>query len=67
MLTNRNLETLSDFYEFTMANGYYKLGLKDKWVVFDMFYRRNPDDGGFVIAAGLEQFVQYLQNLKLEN
>ena len=64
MLTNRNLETLSDFYEFTMANGYYKLGLKDKWVVFDMFYRRNPDDGGFVIAAGLEQFVQYLQNLK---
>lgn len=63
MLKERNLQTLADFYEFTMANGYFELGLKDKWVTFDMFYRRNPDNGGFVIAAGLEQFVDYIMNL----
>lgn len=58
----RNLTMLMDFYELTMSNGYFVKGLKDKKVVFDMFYRKNPDNGGFVIAAGLEQFVEYLQN-----
>lgn len=59
----RNLSMLMDFYELTMANGYFELGLKDEWVVFDLFYRKNPDNGGFVIAAGLQQAIEYLQNL----
>lgn len=66
MTRKRNLSMLADYYEFTMANGYYQLGLKDEWVVFDMFYRRNPDGGGFVIAAGLEQFIDYLLNLHFD-
>lgn len=63
MIKERNLTMLMDFYELTMANGYYVKGLKDKRVVFDMFYRRNPDNGGFVIFAGLEQLVEYINNL----
>lgn len=59
----RNLTMLMDFYELTMSNGYFVKGMKDKKVVFDMFYRRNPEDGGFVIFAGLEQLVEYIQNL----
>ena len=60
---NRNLTMLMDFYELTMSNGYFVKGLKDQKVVFDMFYRKNPDNGGFVIFAGLEQFVKYVQDL----
>lgn len=56
-----------DFYELTMANGYYELGVKDDWVVFDLFYRKNPDNGGFVIAAGLQQVVEYLQDLHFDD
>lgn len=63
----RNLTMLMDFYELTMSNGYFVKGLKDKKVVFDMFYRRNPDNGGFVICAGLEQLVEYIQNLSFED
>lgn len=59
----RNLSMLMDFYELTMSNGYFVKGYKDKKVVFDMFYRRNPDEGGFVIFAGLEQLVNYIQTL----
>ncbi|MGN0369220.1 MAG: nicotinate phosphoribosyltransferase [Butyrivibrio sp.] len=59
----RNLTMLMDFYELTMSNGYFVKGMKDKTVVFDMFYRKNPDEGGFVIAAGLEQLVEYVQGL----
>ena len=59
----RNLTMLMDFYELTMSNGYFVKGLKDKKVVFDMFYRKNPEDGGFVIFAGLEQFVKYVQDI----
>lgn len=62
----RNLTMLMDFYELTMSNGYFVKGLKDKCVVFDMFYRRNPDEGGFVIFAGLEQLVNYIQNLSFD-
>ena len=63
----RNLTMLMDFYELTMSNGYFVKGLKDKKVVFDMFYRRNPDDGGFVICAGLEQLVEYIQKLSFDD
>ena len=59
----RHLSMLMDFYELTMSNGYFLKGKKDKRVVFDMFYRRNPDDGGFVIFAGLEQLVEYIEKL----
>ena len=62
--SKRNLTMLMDFYELTMANGYYVKGFKDKWAVFDMFYRSNPDNGGFVISAGLEQFIDYIEDLK---
>ncbi len=62
----RNLTMLMDFYELTMSNGYFVKGLKDQKVVFDMFYRKNPDNGGFVIFAGLEQFIKYVQGLSFE-
>lgn len=59
----RNLTMLMDFYELTMSNGYFTKGFKDKVVVFDMFYRRNPDNGGFVVSAGLEQLIEYIENM----
>ena len=59
----RNLSMLMDFYELTMSNGYFVGELKDKIVVFDMFFRKIPDKGGFAVFAGLEQLVYYLQNL----
>ena len=57
---------LMDFYELTMANGYFENGLKDKIVYFDMFFRKIPDQGGFAIMAGLEQLIEYLQNLHFD-
>ena len=58
---------LTDFYELTMANGYFELGKKDVIAYFDMFFRRVPDGGGFAIMAGLEQVVDYLQNLEFKD
>ena len=60
----RNLTMLTDFYELTMANGYLHKGMQDRQVVFDMFFRRIPDGGGYAIVAGLEQLMQYLDNLQ---
>lgn len=60
----RNLTMLTDYYEFTMSNGYFLNGIKDRVAVFDMFFRKIPDGGGFAIFAGLEQLIQYLQNLR---
>ncbi|MBR6887622.1 MAG: nicotinate phosphoribosyltransferase, partial [Selenomonadaceae bacterium] len=51
----RNLSMMMDFYEMTMANGYFVNGGENTRVAFDVFYRRNPDAGGFAIFAGLEQ------------
>lgn len=59
-----NLTMLTDFYELTMANGYFEHGLKDKIAVFDMFFRKVPDEGGFAVMAGLEPLISYLKNLK---
>lgn len=59
----RNLTMLSDFYEFTMANGYYENGMKDTVAVFDAFYRKNPDGGGYAIFAGLNDIISYIKNL----
>lgn len=59
----KNLTMLTDFYEFTMANGYYKQGVADTIAYFDMFFRRIPDDGGYAVMAGVEQLVDYMKNL----
>ena len=61
---DRNLTMLCDFYELTMAQGYFKSGMKNQIVYFDVFYRDNPDHGGYAIAAGLEQIVDYIKNLR---
>jgi len=58
---------LTDFYEITMANGYFQNGLKDKIAYFDMFFRKVPDDGGFAIMGGVEQLIEYLNNLKFSD
>lgn len=63
-MTKENLTLLTDFYELTMANGYFEHGLKDEIAYFDMFFRRVPDNGGFAIMAGLEQIIEYFDNLK---
>ena len=60
----RNLTMLTDYYEFTMSNGYFLNGMKDSVAVVDMFFRNIPDGGGFAIFAGLEQLVHYLKNLR---
>ena len=54
---------LTDFYEITMANGYFASGFKDTIGYFDMFFRKVPDGGGFAIMAGVEQLVDYLKDL----
>lgn len=59
----RNLTMLTDFYELTMANGYFKSGYENTVAYFDMFFRDVPDNGGFAIMAGVEQLVKYLSNL----
>ena len=59
-----NYTLLCDFYELTMANGYFELGKKDEISYFDVFFRKVPDGGGFAIAAGLEQVIEYVKNLK---
>ena len=58
-----NMTMLCDFYELTMGNGYFESGMKDRICYFDVFYRNVPDNGGFAIAAGLEQVVEYIQDL----
>ena len=64
---SKNLSMCTDFYEFTMSNGYYLAGRKDEIVYFDVFFRRVPDGGGYAIAAGLEQFVHYIENLHFDD
>lgn len=59
----RNLSMVMDLYEMTMANGYFKDQDNDKRVAFDVFYRKNPDQGGFAIFAGLQQIIEYIENL----
>lgn len=61
-----NLTMLCDYYELTMGNGYFDHNMGDKITYFDVFYRQNPDMGGFAICAGLEQVVEYIQNLHFE-
>ncbi|MBQ5754793.1 MAG: nicotinate phosphoribosyltransferase [Oscillospiraceae bacterium] len=59
----RNLATMTDFYELTMSAGYLEEGYEDRNCVFDMFFRRVPDGGGYAVMAGLETFIQAVDNL----
>ncbi len=59
-----NMTMLCDFYELTMGNGYFRNGYKDRITYFDVFFRKVPDQGGFAIAAGLEQLIDYIENLR---
>lgn len=61
-----NYSMLFDFYEMTMANGYFKTGLGERICYFDVFFRSVPDGGGFAIAAGLEQVVDYIRDLRFD-
>ena len=61
-----NLTMLCDYYELTMGNGYFQQGMADQITYFDVFYRQNPDKGGYAIMAGLEQVVDYINNLHFD-
>ena len=65
-MKGENLTMLCDFYEFTMSNGYFQNGFYKKNVYFDVFFRKVPDNGGFAIAAGLEQVIDYIKNLHFD-
>ena len=66
MKNKTNLTMLCDYYQLTMSNGYFRGDLADRICYFDMFYRSVPDKGGFAIAAGLAQVVEYIQDLKFD-
>ena len=63
-MNGRNLTLLCDFYELTMANGYFQSGKRDTIAYFDVFFRDVPDGGGFAIAAGLAQIIDYVKELR---
>ena len=63
----RNLTMVMDFYELTMSNGYFREQDRDIRVAFDVFYRKNPDGGGYSIFAGLEQIIEYIQDLHFDD
>lgn len=65
-MDRQNLTLLTDLYELTMMQGYFKNKDQNETVIFDAFYRNNPCDGGFAIAAGLEQLIQYIKGLHFE-
>ena len=67
MNATKNLTMLMDFYEMTMANGYFEHGFKENIVCYDMFFRKVPDDGGFAIMGGLKQLIDYIKELKFED
>lgn len=64
MKSEINLTMLTDFYEFTMMNGFFAEGYKDKTAYFDMFFRKVPDNGGFAIMAGVEQIIEYIKEIQ---
>ena len=66
-MKKENMAMLCDFYEFTMSNGFFKNGFYKRSVYFDVFFRKVPDNGGFAIAAGLEQVIDYIKELHFED
>ncbi|MBE6034846.1 MAG: nicotinate phosphoribosyltransferase [Clostridiales bacterium] len=67
MAKGLNLTMLTDFYEITMANGYFETDMANDIAYFDMFFRKIPDGGGFAIMAGLEQVIEYLNDLSFSD
>ena len=65
-MSNTNLTLLTDLYQLTMMQGYFKANNKNV-AVFDAFYRKNPCDGGYAIFAGLQQVIEYIENLPTTN
>ena len=63
MNESTNLTIMTDLYELTMMQGYYRYGKTNQRVVFDLFYRTNPFGGAYAIAAGLEQAIDYIRDL----
>lgn len=66
-MKRENFAMLCDFYELTMANGYFKNGCSNRIVYFDLFFRSIPDGGGFAIAAGLSQAIEYIKDLHFDD
>ncbi len=66
-IDERKLTLLCDFYELTMARGYFHSEIKDKIAYFDVFFRRVPDNGGYAIFCGLEQIIEYVRSIKFED
>ena len=66
MKQHMNYTLLCDFYELTMANGYFQTGMADQICYFDVFFRNVPDGGGFAVAAGLEQVIDYIEHLRFD-
>jgi len=66
-MDNRKLELVTDFYEFTMSNGFFLKNMSSTISYFDVFFREIPDDGGYVIFAGLEQIIDYVKNLNFSD
>lgn len=64
-MKQEKLELIADFYEFTMSNGYFTKN-KNEMAYFDVFFRKVPDHGGYAIMAGLEQIIEFIQNLKFD-
>lgn len=64
-MDSRKLELIADFYEFTMANGYFAKNMNEI-AYFDVFFRKIPDNGGFVIFAGLEQIINFIKELHFD-
>ncbi|MEG0277191.1 MAG: nicotinate phosphoribosyltransferase [Coprobacillus sp.] len=62
--SERNITFVMDFYELTMSYNYFKLGKTEDVVYFDMFFRKNPDNGGFVIFAGLQQLIEAINDMR---
>ena len=65
-MDHRNLTLLTDLYELTMMQGYFKEKDANETVIFDMFYRTNPHGNGFAICAGLEQAIEYIKGLHFD-
>ena len=66
VMTDETLALLCDFYEITMGRGYFAAGMQDRIAYFDVFYRVNPDGGGYAVAAGLEQIAAYIRSLRFD-
>lgn len=66
-MNDKKLSLVTDFYELTMSNGYFENNMQNTIAYFDVFFRQIPDNGGYVIYSGLEQVVNYIENLKFDD